>query len=401
MRAAYRLGGLLLARAMRGGPAGGQVARHDRRYHLLQHDLAGDQHPPDVGVAGDLVHDREQNLFEDRAQPAGAGAAQDGLVGHGLEGFRREVEFDAVQFEQPVVLPDERIARLGEDPDQRGAVQTAHTRDHRESADELRDHAELQQVFRHDLGEDVVEVALGDRAEVGAEAKTLLADPRLDDPVQTGKGSTADEQHVGRVDLDELLVGVLATALRGHVGDSTLDDLQQSLLNAFTGDVPRDRGVLRLPRDLVDLVDVDDAGLGAPDVVVGRLNQLQEDVLDVFADVAGLGQRGRVGDGERHVQHAGERLRQVGLAAAGRADQENVGLGQLDAVGVRPAVAVGLDPLVVVVDRYGERLLGLLLTHHILIKEGADLHRLGQFVPLDVARLSQLFFDDLVAQIDA
>ena len=41
--------------------------------------------------------------------------------------------------------------------------------------------------------------------------------------------------------------------------------------------------------DLVDLVDVDDARLGLLDVVVGCLDELQQDVLDVFADVAGFG----------------------------------------------------------------------------------------------------------------
>jgi hypothetical protein len=45
-------------------------------------------------------------------------------------------------------------------------------------------------------------------------------------------------------------------------------------------------GVLALAGDLVDLVDVDDAGLGLLDVVVSGLDQLEQDVLDVLADVA-------------------------------------------------------------------------------------------------------------------
>ena len=62
------------------------------------------------------------------------------------------------------------------------------------------------------------------------------------------------------------------------------------------------RGVVALARDLVDLVDVDDAALRLLDVVVGVLQQVDDDVLDVLADVAGLGQVGGVGDGERHVE---------------------------------------------------------------------------------------------------
>ena len=69
--------------------------------------------------------------------------------------------------------------------------------------------------------------------------------------------------------------------------------------------------------------------LGLLDVVVGRLDELQEDVLDVLAHIAGLGEGGGVGDGERHVEHPGEGLGHQRLAAAGRADQQDVGLGQL------------------------------------------------------------------------
>ena len=164
------------------------------------------------------------------------------------------------------------------------------------------------------------------RVQRGAEADAALADAGGDDVLEAGERAGDDEQHVRRVDLDELLVRVLAAALRRNRGDRALEDLQQRLLHALARDVARDRRVLGLAGDLVDLVDVDDAGLGALDVVVGGLDQLEEDVLDVFADVSGLGQRGGIGDGERHVEPLRERLREVGLAAAGRADEQDVAL---------------------------------------------------------------------------
>ena len=74
--------------------------------------------------------------------------------------------------------------------------------------------------------------------------RPFLPDPLLDDLVEAGERAAADEQHVGGVDLDELLVRVLATALRRHVGDRALEDLQQRLLHALAGDVPGDRRVL-------------------------------------------------------------------------------------------------------------------------------------------------------------
>jgi hypothetical protein len=93
----------------------------------------------------------------------------------------------------------------------------------------------------------------------------------LDDRVQAGERAAADEQDVGRVDLDELLVRVLAPALRRHRRLRPLEDLEQRLLHALTAHVASDRRVLALARDLVDLVDVDDPGLGLLDVEVGRL----------------------------------------------------------------------------------------------------------------------------------
>jgi hypothetical protein len=45
-------------------------------------------------------------------------------------------------------------------------------------------------------------------------------------------------------------------------------------------------------------------------------------------------------------------------------------------------VAAGLDPLVVVVDRDRQRLLGLFLADHVGVEELVDLARLGQAVPL-------------------
>ena len=110
--------------------------------------------------------------------------------------------------------------------------------------------------------------------------------------------------------------GCLRPLCGRHVGDGALDDLEQRLLHALARHVAGDRGVVALAGDLVDLVNVDDALLGAGDIEVGGLEQAQQDVLDVFADVAGLGQRGGVGDGEGHVEDLGEGLGEQGLAAS-------------------------------------------------------------------------------------
>src|SRR5205807_9368204 len=96
----------------------------------------------------------------------------------------------------------------------------------------------------------------------------------FDDPLQAIEGAAADEEDVGGVDLDEVLVGMLAAALRWHVGDRALEALSQRLRYALTRDVARDRRVIGLARDLVDLVDVDDAAVGARDIGIGGLGQV-------------------------------------------------------------------------------------------------------------------------------
>ena len=170
------------------------------------------------------------------------------------------------------------------------------------------------------------------RAAASVEADLTAAGARLDDLLETVERAAADEENVLRVDLDVFLLRVLAAALRRNRRDRALEDLEQRLLHAFAGHVARDARVLRLARDLVDLVDVDDAALALGDVEVAGLEQTDENVLDVFADVAGFGERRRVGDRERNVEDARERLREQRLADARRADEQDVRLVELDVV---------------------------------------------------------------------
>ena len=193
-------------------------------------------------------------------------------------------------------------------------------------------------------------------------------------------------------------MGVLSPALRGHRGGGALEDLQKRLLHALAGDVARDRRVIGLAGDLVDLVDVDDPRLGLLHVEVGRLDQLQEDVLDVLADVARLGQRSRVGDRERNVEDPRKGLRQERLAATGGAEQEDVRLLELNLLVVRLG---HLDALVVVVDGDRQRALRGLLSDDVLVQDRVDLLRLGKALELEGRGRGELLVDDLVAEIDA
>src|SRR4029079_14767944 len=197
-----------------------------------------------------------------------------------------------------------------------------------------------------------------------AEAERLLADAAFDRLVEADERAAADEQDVAGVDLEELLVRVLAPALGRDVDDRALENLQQRLLDALARHVAGDRRVLVLAADLVDLVDVDDALLALLDVAPGRLQQLEDDVLDVLADVAGLREGRRVDDREGDGQQLGQRLREQRLAGARRADQQDVALRQLDVVAVA-RLLLDLDPLVAGVYRDGQLMFGHLLAHRV------------------------------------
>src|SRR6185312_1979705 len=94
-------------------------------------------------------------------------------------------------------------------------------------------------------------VLLRPRGDRRAEADAVVAHPPLDDLVELGEGTAADEEDVGGVDRQELLVRMLAPALRRQRGGRSLEDLQQRLLDAFAGDVTGDRRVIGFARDLV------------------------------------------------------------------------------------------------------------------------------------------------------
>src|SRR3546814_19171504 len=117
---------------------------------------------------------------------------------------------------------------------------------------------------------------------------------------------------------------MLAAALRRNRGNRALHHLEQRLLDALARYIARDRGIFGLAADLVDLVDIDDTALCPLDVVIRRLEQLEDDILDILADIARLGQRRRTGHRERHVEDARPRLSEQRLAPAGGAGEAEI-----------------------------------------------------------------------------
>src|SRR3954447_7465156 len=315
-----------------------------------------------------------------------------------MERVISELELHILHVEQLGILLYQGVLGLDEDLDERRFVEIEQGCNHRQSADEFWNQPELQQVFGFAMLEHLAGFPLVRSGDVSAKAHRLALHAVRDDLLETRKGAAANEQDVRGVDLEEFLLRVFAATLRRNARGSPFHQLQQRLLNALARHVARDRRIVRLAADLVDLVDVDDPALRLLDIAIRSLEQLQADVFDVLADVAGLRQGRRIGHCKRHVEDPGKGLRQKRLAAAGRSDQQDVRFGELDVVsGFRPM----REALVVVVDGDGEHALRAVLTDHIIVENLADLGWGRNSVTCLDERGLGFFANDIVAKLDA
>ena len=193
--------------------------------------------------------------------------------------------------------------------------------------------------------------------------------------------------------------GCLRPTLGRHGGHGALDELEQRLLYALAGHIAGDGRIIGLARNLVDLVDVDNAHLGLLNIVIAFLQQLLDDVLDILPDITRFRQRGGIGDGERHVEQAGQGFGEQRLTGARGADQQDVALAQLHIVS---AAAIVTQTLVVVVHRDGQHLFGALLADDVFVENGVDFIRHGQLVIAALgAAVLDFLADNVVTQIDA
>src|SRR6516225_10001499 len=248
-------------------------------------DLLRDHHLFHAFEARKVEHRIEEDALHDGTQPPRAGFAVDGLARNGAKRLFRQRKVNRFHLEQPLVLFYQRVLRLCEDELQRSFVEVLQRGYHGKASDELGDQPIFQQVFGFDVPKYLAGLAILGRHHLGAKPDGGRAPARGYDLLEPREGASAHEQDVCGVDLEELLLRVLAPALRRHRRDRALHDLEQRLLHALARHVAGNGRIIGFAADLVDLVDVDDAALRALDIIVGGLQQLENDVLDILTDV--------------------------------------------------------------------------------------------------------------------
>ena len=192
----------------------------------------------------------------------------------------------------------------------------------------------------------------------------------LDDLFQSFKCSAADKEDVCGIDLKQFLMRMLSSSLRRNRSNRTLQDFQQCLLHTFTGHISGDRCILRFSCDLVDLININDTMLCFLDIIICCLNNLQQNILHVLADISRFRQCCRICDRKRYIQKLRQCLCEQCFTGTGRTKHQDITFLQFYI-----QIFSCKDSLVMIVNSNRKCFFGLILSDHIIIQECLNLLR--------------------------
>src|SRR5437667_421303 len=253
----------------------------------VQDDLARDDALLEPLDGRQIVHDLEHHLLQDRAEPARAGPPLERLLRDGRDGVVRKLQADLLEVEVLLVLLDDRVLRLSENPDERRLVEVVERRDDGQPADELGDEPVLQKVLGLDHRQEVAHPAFLAPLDLGAEAHARAPDARFDDLVEESVAGArgADEEDVRLLQLDVARLTARLDPLIVVVDRDGEDLLGPILADHVLVEDVLDLGVLGKRADLAAFLFFPLLG----DDVVAELDALVADVDrrpgDQFADV--------------------------------------------------------------------------------------------------------------------
>src|SRR5262245_40831339 len=155
----------------------------------------------------ELIHQIQHKLFENDPKAACADISLDGIESNSFECVIGEFQLHVLVLEQALVLLDERVLRSRENFNKGLLIQVVKRRNYGNAANELRDHAELDQVLRLDLfqkhGARVFRFGFNFAMEPHRAANCHST---LDHLVEPNERSTTYKEDVGGIDLRKLLM---------------------------------------------------------------------------------------------------------------------------------------------------------------------------------------------------
>ena len=175
------------------------------------------------------------------------------------------------------------------------------------------------------------------------------------------KSATCDKQDVLCIDFDKLLIGVFSTAFWGYIDNRSLEKFQQCLLNTFARNITGNRWIIAFTSNFIDLINKHNAFFRLALVIIGRLQKSSKYAFHVFPHIACLCQHGSINNRQGHIEHFGNRFGDERFTRSRFSNHQDITF--LDFY-----IAFWLkQALVVVIDRYGQHLFGVVLTDDIII----------------------------------
>src|SRR5258708_12097057 len=203
----------------------------------------------------------EENRMKDLCDDGAKGSCPELLLERGggdlAQRLVAEFELDLIEGAEALVFGDHRLPRLGEDGDEIVRRQRLELDANRQAS--------------HQLGKEPIldEILAGEFTRAGVAAVEETHGVSFIQVFHVGKRARADEEDVGDVDLDVVVLVPVRRDVERYEDLLPFENLQQGLLNSFSAYVARagaGPGSAGAPGDLVDLVDENDAVLGASDV---------------------------------------------------------------------------------------------------------------------------------------
>ena len=154
---------------------------------------------------------------------------------------------------------------------------------------------------------------------------------------------------------------MFSTAFWRYINNRPFEKFQQCLLNTFPGNITGNRRIIAFTSNLIDLINKHNAFFRLALVIVGRLKKSCEYAFHIFPNIARFCQHGSIDNRQGHIEHFGNRFGDERFTRSCFSNHQDITF--LDFY-----IAFWLkQAFVMIIDRYGQHLFGVILTDDIII----------------------------------